>query len=189
MTSSDAVPSISTAMNAEAFADILKRAIRDVPDFPQPGIMFRDISTLLADPELFRQTIDAMAAPFDGIDKVVIIESRGFILGTPIAYAKGAGVVPVRKPGRLPAATFSADYTLEYGTNSLEIHQDAIQPGERILIVDDLLATGGTINATVSLVNRLQGEIVGVSVLAELSALDGRKAIPAGIPVHSLVAY
>ena len=188
MTSSDAV-STSTIANAEAFADTLKRAIRDVPDFPQPGIMFRDISTLLADPALFHQTIDAMAAPFTQIDKVVIIESRGFILGTPIAYAMGAGVVPVRKPGRLPAATFSADYTLEYGTNALEIHQDAIAPGERILIVDDLLATGGTINATVSLVHRLQGEIVGIAVLAELSALDGRKAIPAGIPVHSLIAY
>lgn len=172
-----------------AFGERLKHSIRDIPDFPEPGIMFRDISTLLADPALFRQTIDAMALPYRDIDKVVIIESRGFILGTPIAYAIGAGVVPVRKPGRLPAATYAEDYTLEYGTNALEIHQDAIEPGERILIVDDLLATGGTVNATVRLVERLQGEIVGVSVLAELSALKGRDTVPAGITVHSLVVY
>ena len=175
--------------DTDAFSERIKRSIRDIPDFPEPGIMFRDISTLLADHALFRETVDAMAAPFDAIDKVVIIESRGFILGTPIAYAIGAGVVPVRKPGRLPAATFSEDYSLEYGTNALEIHQDAIVPGERILIVDDLLATGGTVNATVKLVERLQGEIVGVSVLAELSALNGRGTIPAGITVHSLVVY
>lgn len=172
-----------------AFSDLLKCNIRDIPDFPESGIMFRDISTLLADPTLFRQTVDAMAAPFRDIDKVVVIESRGFILGTPIAYAIGAGVVPVRKPGRLPAATFNEDYTLEYGTNSLEIHQDAILPRERILIVDDLLATGGTVNATVKLVERLQGQIAGISVLAELSALRGRNTIPAGITVHSLVVY
>ena len=187
MTSSS--DSLSERADASAFGDALKHSIRDIPDFPQPGIMFRDISTLLAKPALFRQTVDAMAAPFSDIDKVVIIESRGFILGTPIAYAIGAGVVPVRKPGRLPAAIFTEDYTLEYGTNALEIHQDAIAPGERILIVDDLLATGGTVNATVRLVQRLHGEIVGISVLAELSALAGRDTIPAGIAVHSLVVY
>lgn len=172
-----------------ALAELLKRSIRDVPDFPEPGIMFRDISTLLADPDLFRRTIDAMGSPFSGIEKVVIIESRGFILGTPIAYAIGAGVVPVRKPGRLPAATFSEAYSLEYGSNALEIHQDAIAPGERVLIVDDLLATGGTVSATVKLVERLQGDVAGISVLAELSALAGRDVLPAGIPVHSLVVY
>ncbi|MGC4189980.1 MAG: adenine phosphoribosyltransferase [Thermomicrobiales bacterium] len=183
MTSPDAV------VPDTAFTTLLKQNIRDIPDFPESGIMFRDISTLLANAELFRQTIDTMAAPFSGIDKVIVIESRGFILGTPIAYAIGAGVVPVRKPGRLPAATLTEDYTLEYGTNSLEIHQDAIVPGERVLIVDDLLATGGTVNATIKLIERLQGDIVGVSVLAELSALRGRDTIPAGIAVHSLVVY
>ncbi|MGI8486653.1 MAG: adenine phosphoribosyltransferase [Thermomicrobiales bacterium] len=175
--------------DATALSNTLKQHIRDVPDFPTEGIMFRDISTLLADPEIFRITIEEMAKPFSNIDKVVIIESRGFILGTPIAYAIGAGVVPVRKPGRLPFMTFAEDYSLEYGTNSLEIHQDAITPGEKILIVDDLLATGGTVGATIKLVQRLGGEIVGIAVLAELSALNGRARIDAGIPVHSLVIY
>jgi adenine phosphoribosyltransferase len=175
-------------IDAINLSDTLKTHIRDIPDFPNPGILFRDISTLLADPQVFRTTIDAMAAPFTNIDKVVIIESRGFILGTPIAYALGAGVVPVRKPGRLPFATFSEDYSLEYGTNSLEIHQDAISPGEKILIVDDLLATGGTVEATIKLVQRLGGDIVGIAVLAELTALNGRARIP-GFNVHSLVAY
>ncbi|MGC4106701.1 MAG: adenine phosphoribosyltransferase [Thermomicrobiales bacterium] len=184
------LPSSNTSTDTTTtFGERLKQSIRDIPDFPEPGIMFRDISTLLASPELFRQTVDAMAAPFSEIDKVVVIESRGFILGTPIAYAIGAGVVPVRKPGRLPAETLSESYTLEYGSNSLEIHRDAIAPGERILIVDDLLATGGTVNATVKLVERLQGEIIGVSVLAELSALHGRDTLPPGVAVHSLVVY
>ncbi len=178
-----------TSEDELSLSERLKQHIRDVPDFPTTGIIFRDISTLLADPDLFRLTINEMAAPFSNIDKVVIIESRGFILGTPIAYAIGAGVVPVRKPGRLPFVTFSEDYALEYGTNSLEIHQDAIAPGEKILIVDDLLATGGTVEATVKLVQRLGGEIIGIAVLAELTALDGRARIDAGIPVHSLVTY
>ena len=180
---------MTDALDATTLSDTLKRHIRDVPDFPTASIMFRDISTLLADPEIFRITIDAMAKPFSNIDKVVIIESRGFILGTPIAYAIGAGVVPVRKPGRLPFMTYAEDYSLEYGTNSLEIHQDAIDPGEKILIVDDLLATGGTVGATIKLVQRLGGEIVGIAVLAELTALNGRARIDAGIPVHSLVTY
>lgn len=168
--------------------ELLREHIRDVPDFPIPGIMFRDITTLLADPALFRTTIDAMAAPFSDIAKVVIIESRGFILGTPMAYALDAGVVPVRKPGRLPWQTFAEEYALEYGTNTLEIHQDAITPGERILIVDDLLATGGTLQATIRLVQRLQGDVVGISVLAELTELNGRERT-GSIPLHSVVAY
>ena len=171
-----------------AISERLKRHIRDVPDFPLPGIMFRDITTLLADGALFQETIDAMAAPFEDIDKVVIIESRGFILGTPIAYALGAGVVPVRKPGRLPWKTFAEEYALEYGTNTLEVHQDAVIPGERVLIVDDLLATGGTVEATCKLVRRLGGEIAGVSVLAELTFLNGRSKTE-GIEVRSLVTY
>jgi adenine phosphoribosyltransferase len=180
--------STSDSRSESAISARLKRYIRDVPDFPLKGIMFRDITTLLADGELFRQTIDAMTAPFSGIDKVVIIESRGFILGTPIAYALGAGVVPVRKPGRLPWKTYSEEYALEYGTNTLEVHQDAISPGEQVLIVDDLLATGGTVEATCKLVRRMGGEIAGVSVLAELTFLDGRRKTE-GIEVHSLVTY
>jgi adenine phosphoribosyltransferase len=172
----------------QPIADLLKPHIRDVPDFPIPGILFRDITTLLADADLFRQTVDAMAAPFSGIDKVVVIESRGFILGTPIAYVLGAGVVPVRKPGKLPAETFSASYDLEYGTNELQIHTDAIAPGEKVLIVDDLLATGGTLEATISLVEQLGGNIVGVSVLAELTELNGREHTR-GYPMHVLLAY
>ncbi len=178
----------SSPLPESAISEQLKRHIRDVPDFPQPGILFRDITTLLADGALFQQTIDAMAAPFEDIDKVVIIESRGFILGTPIAYALGAGVVPVRKVGRLPFDTFAEEYALEYGTATLEVHQDAIDPGERILIVDDLLATGGTVEATIKLVRRLHGEIVGVSVLAELTALNGRSRT-GEVDVRSLVTY
>ncbi len=178
----------NTQATDQSISDMLKPHIRDVPDFPIPGIIFRDITTLLADGQLFRTTIDAMAAPFSGIHKVVIIESRGFILGTPIAYSLGAGVVPVRKPGKLPSDTLSENYDLEYGTNELQIHTDAIGRGERVLIVDDLLATGGTMEATIKLVERLGGEIAGISVLAELTALNGRQHTR-GYPVHSLLAY
>lgn len=171
-----------------ALGERLKSHVRDIPDFPQPGIMFRDITTLLADGALFRETVDTMTADFTDIDVVVIIESRGFILGTPIAYALGAGVVPVRKPGRLPYATFSEAYALEYGTNALEIHQDAIQPGQRVLIVDDLLATGGTVSATIRLVERLGGTVAGISVLAELSFLNGREIV-GDHEVRSLIVY
>lgn len=177
-----------TPTSQPSLDETLKSHIRDVPDFPIPGIMFRDITTLLADGAAFRQTVDAMGEPFTDVDKVVVIESRGFILGTPIAYAKGAGVVPVRKPGKLPSDTLSESYALEYGVNELQIHTDAIEPGERVLIVDDLLATGGTVVATIKLVERLGGVIVGVSVLAELTDLDGRAHIE-GYRVHSLVAY
>jgi adenine phosphoribosyltransferase len=172
----------------QSIADLLKPHIRDVPDFPIPGILFRDITTLLADGALFRLTVEAMTEPFTDIDKVVVIESRGFILGTPIAYVLGAGVVPVRKPGKLPAETISENYALEYGTNELQIHADAIAKGERILIVDDLLATGGTLEATIKLVERLGGEIAGIVVLAELTALNGRDHT-SGYPVHALLAY
>lgn len=177
-----------TQATDRSISDVLKPYIRDIPDFPIPGIMFRDITTLLADGPLFRITIDAMTAPFADIDKVVVIESRGFIFGTPIAYSLGAGVVPVRKPGKLPSETLVERYDLEYGTNELQIHADAIEPGERVLIVDDLLATGGTLEATIKLVERLGGEIVGISVLAELTALNGRQHTR-GYPVHSLLAY
>lgn len=172
----------------QAVSDLLKSSIRDVPDFPIPGILFRDITTLLADGQMFRTTIDAMMEPYSDIDKVVIIESRGFIFGTPIAYALGAGVVPVRKPGKLPSDTLSEEYALEYGTNELQIHTDAIAAGERVIIVDDLLATGGTLEATIKLVERLGGEIAGITVLAELTELNGREHT-GGYPVHALISY
>ncbi len=177
-----------TDPNRQAIGTRLKALVRDIPDFPHQGIMFRDITTLLADGAAFRETIDGMADGYEDIDKVVIIESRGFILGTPIAYVLGAGVVPVRKPGRLPAPTYEQAYSLEYGANALEIHQDAIDPGEHVLIVDDLLATGGTVAATIKLVEQLGGEIAGVSVLAELSDLHGRDAV-GDYPIASLIVY
>lgn len=168
----------------------LKQYIRDIPDFPEDGIIFRDITTLLADAGAFRTTIDAMVAPYreSRIDKVVVIESRGFIFGTPIAYLLNAGIVPVRKPGKLPAETWTEEYELEYGTNSLEIHKDAIRDNERVIIIDDLLATGGTVEATIRLVERFGGEIIGISVLAELQALKGRDRL-GDYPTHSLVTY
>lgn len=168
----------------------LKQFIRDVPNFPIDGIMFRDITTLLAEPKAFHATIDGLLAPFrdQQVDKVVVIESRGFIFGTPMAYELGAGVVPVRKPGKLPAATLTEEYDLEYGTNTLQIHTDAITPGENVIIVDDLLATGGTVAASIHLVEQLGGKIIGISFLAELLDLHGRERIKNYI-VHSLVQY
>jgi adenine phosphoribosyltransferase len=168
----------------------LKTYIRDIPNFPIPGIIFRDITTLLANPEAFKLAIDGLLAPYrnEQIDKVVVIESRGFIFGSPMAYELGAGVVPVRKPGKLPADTITEEYSLEYGTNTLQLHTDAIAAGERVIIVDDLLATGGTVDASIKLVQSLGGEIVGVSFLAELRELSGRDRI-SGVPMHSLVQY
>lgn len=177
-----------TESNQQALGERLKAHVRDIPDFPNPGILFRDITTLLADGTAFRDAIDGMALGFEEVDIVVIIESRGFILGTPIAYIHGAGVVPVRKAGRLPAPTFEQPYSLEYGADSLEIHQDAIRPGQRVLIVDDLLATGGTVAATIKLVEKLGGEVTGVAVLAELSDLGGRELI-GDYPLRSLIVY
>ncbi len=168
----------------------LKQFIRDIPDFPIEGIMFRDITTLLANPEGFRDAIDGLLEPYrdERIDKVVVIESRGFIFGTPMAYQLNAGVVPVRKPGKLPAETLTEEYELEYGTNTLQIHTDAIEKGERVIIVDDLLATGGTVEATIRLVESLGGEIVGISFLAELMDLNGRERVR-DYPYYSLVQY
>jgi len=177
-------------MSDTASIDIeaLRAKIRDIPDFPQPGILFRDITPLLADPAAFRRVIDVMAAPYVGIETVVAIESRGFILGAPLAYALDAGLVPVRKLGRLPAATLREEYALEYGSNTVEVHQDAIAPGGRVVIVDDLLATGGTVRAAANLVERLGAVIAGITVLAELTALRGRDLL-ADYEVRSLVEY
>lgn len=179
---------MTTTDHPSDLSTMLKQHIRDIPDFPEPGIMFRDITPLLAHPDMFRLAIDEMTKRYSDADKVVVIESRGFIFGTPVAYALNAGVVPVRKPGKLPASTFSEEYDLEYGTNTLEIHQDAISADEKVIIVDDLLATGGTVAATIKLVERFGGEIIGISVLAELLDLGGRQRV-GEYPVHSLVTY
>jgi adenine phosphoribosyltransferase len=170
--------------------DELRAKIREIPDFPKPGILFYDITTLLKDPAAYRAAIDAMLAPYAGmaIDIVVGMESRGFIFSAPMAYQLGAGLVPVRKLGKLPAETISVEYALEYGSNTLEVHRDAIQPGQKVLIVDDLLATGGTVNGTVELVQRLKGEIVGLAFLVELGFLKGRDRL-AGHTVSSVITY
>lgn len=167
-----------------------KEKIRVVLDFPEKGIRFKDITTLLNDGDAFHQAIDALADPFRDkkIDLVVGPEARGFIVGVPVAYTLGAGFVPVRKPGKLPSETLTYEYSLEYGKNTLEMHKDAISPGQRVLIVDDLLATGGTIEATISMVEALGGIIVGLVFLIELSYLEGRKKL-ANYDVMSLMKY
>ena len=168
----------------------LKASIRHVPDFPKPGILFYDITTLLQDPAGFRAAIDRLAAPFtgQGIDLVVGIESRGFIFGSAVADRIGAGFAPVRKPGKLPARTVRVTYDLEYGTDALEMHDDAVKKGQRVLIVDDLLATGGTAKAAVGLVKRLGGDVHSLAFLIELVALDGRKLL-AGERLHTVLKY
>ena len=170
--------------------EILKSRIRHVPDFPKTGILFYDVTTLLRDPEGFRLAIDSLAAPFTNTDVelVVGIESRGFILGSAVADRIGAGFVPVRKVGKLPAETIRASYALEYGTDSLEMHRDAVSAGQRVLIVDDLLATGGTANATVQLVRQLGGQVVGIGFLIELLGLNGRSRL-SGENIHVVLAY
>jgi adenine phosphoribosyltransferase len=167
-----------------------KKFIREVPDYPKPGILFYDITTLLKDRLAFRNVFDDLKAWYQdkNIVKVVGIESRGFIIGGPLAHQLGAGFVPVRRPGKLPADSFEVKYNLEYGSNSLAIHRDAITMGERVLIVDDLLATGGTAAATVNLVRQLGGEIVGAAFLVELRGLRGRELLN-GFAVHALVEY
>ena len=168
--------------------DHLKKQIREIPDFPKPGILFYDITTLLCDSQGFRDTIDALAAPYMGqdIDQVIGIESRGFILGAAVAATLGCGFVPVRKPGKLPGATHKEAYSLEYGENALEIHQDACASQKRILIVDDVLATGGTLRAATTLVERLGGDVAGISLLIELAFLEGRSRL-SGFDVRSLL--
>ena len=171
-------------------AQSLRAKIREVPDFPKPGILFYDITTLIREPAAFREAIDLMTEPFrdSKVEIVVGMESRGFIFSAPMALGLGAGFVPVRKLGKLPAETISVEYELEYGTNTLEIHSDAIAPGQRVLIVDDLLATGGTVLGTIDLVEQLKGEIVGLSFLVELAFLKGRDRLD-GHRINSVVAY
>ena len=165
---------------------VIARHVRDVPDYPQPGVLFKDITPLLGDDDAFGAVVEALAAAFGPVEKVVGIEARGFILAAPVAFEIRAGFVPVRKKGRLPSATYAEEYTLEYGSNVLEVHQDAFQPGERVLIVDDVLATGGTARATASLIRRAGAQVVGIAVLMELSFLKGRDAV-GDLEVRSLL--
>jgi adenine phosphoribosyltransferase len=168
----------------------LKPYVREIPDFPKPGVSFKDITTLLKDGAAFGQAVDAMAAYCEPQkpDIIVGVESRGFLLGAPLAYKLGCGFVLVRKPGKLPAAVEKVSYQLEYGEDTLEIHRDAIQPGQKVLLVDDLLATGGTIFATAALVKKLGGDITGFAFLIELDFLQGRNRL-AGYDVLSLIHY
>jgi adenine phosphoribosyltransferase len=167
----------------------LKRFIRDVPNFPKSGIMFRDITPLLADGPAWRETVDQLVSRYrEKVDVVLGVESRGFLLGSAMAYAMGCGIAVVRKPNKLPAATFNASYSLEYGTDTLEIHQDAFAPGSRVLIVDDLLATGGTAEAAISLARQLRGEVVAAVFIIELTFLSGRQRL-APHEVYSLIQY
>jgi adenine phosphoribosyltransferase len=172
---------------APELAGYLDRLVRDVPDYPQPGVLFKDITPLLGDAGAFKAVVDALVDQLEGgVDKVVGVEARGFILAAPVAYRLGAGFVPVRKAGKLPAETFAESYALEYGEATLEVHTDAFAPGDRVLLIDDVLATGGTAAATAELVRRAGGTVVGLSVLIELSFLHGRDAVP-GLGVYSLL--
>jgi adenine phosphoribosyltransferase len=171
-------------------ASWLKEHVRDIPDFPKPGVTFKDITPLLADVDAFRFTVDAIADHFSGydVDRVLGIEARGFIAAAPVAYRFGAGFVPVRKAGKLPWDIEREEYELEYGTDLLEIHRDAVEPGDRVLIVDDVLATGGTAAATARLVEKLGGQVVGLGVIIELAFLGGRSRLQ-GYDLVSLITY
>ena len=168
----------------------LSRSIRDIPDFPEEGVVFKDITTLINDPRLFKEAIDLMAGEFinSNIDLVVGVDARGFIFSSVLAYILGAGLILVRKEGKLPYKTKKVSYDLEYGTATVEVHEDAVRPGSRILIVDDLLATGGTLGAAVDLVKQQGGDIVAVAVLIELDFLNGREKLK-GTPIFSLIHY
>ncbi len=170
----------------------LKSLIRDIPDFPKPGILFRDITTLLRDPDGLRYTIDFLAEKCaeNGMhpDYIVGMESRGFIFGAPLAYKLGAGFIPIRKKGKLPGAVHKIEYDLEYGTDCLEVHQDALHPDSRVLIIDDLIATGGTAAATAKLLQKIGCELVGFGFIIELRDLQGRKYLP-NVPIVSLLEY
>lgn len=172
--------------------ELLRQRIRDVPDYPSPGILFKDITPLLGDHIAFAHAIDAIVTHHGRgtIDKVVGVEARGFIIAAPVAYHFGAGFVPVRKKGKLPSATYEESYDLEYASATLEVHQDAFSPGDRVVIVDDVLATGGTALAAAALIRRAGGELLGCSVLIELSFLQGRARLEdSGLAVHALVTY
>jgi adenine phosphoribosyltransferase len=169
---------------------LLEKSIRNIPDFPKPGILFRDVTTLIQNKEAFKKAVDLLAKKYKGkgFDKVVGVEARGFIFGAAVAIKIGAGFVPVRKKGKLPHKTISATYELEYGTDTLEIHKDAITPGEKVLIIDDLLATGGTVKAVTQLVNQLGGRICGIGFVIELVDLHGKDKLKE-YPLYSLVKF
>ena len=169
----------------------LSEHVRVIENFPKPGIVFRDITTLLKNGPAFKESIDLIKDQFSGknIDVVVGPESRGFIFGTPVAYAMGVGFAPVRKPGKLPAEFITEEYALEYGTDKLQMHVDGITPGQRVLIVDDLLATGGTINAVVRMIHKLGGIVVGMAFVIELEELNGRSKIDKNVEIYSLLKY
>ncbi|MDD5477027.1 MAG: adenine phosphoribosyltransferase [Candidatus Omnitrophica bacterium] len=169
---------------------LLEKSIRNIPDFPKPGILFRDVTTLIQNKEAFKKAVDLLAKRYKakGFDKVVGVEARGFIFGAAVAYKIGAGFVPVRKKGKLPSKTISTTYQLEYGTDTLEIHQDAIAPGEKVLIIDDLLATGGTVKAATELVSQLGGNIAEIAFVIELVDLKGKDKLKE-YPVYSLIKF
>jgi adenine phosphoribosyltransferase len=168
----------------------LARLIRDIPDFPEPGIVFKDITPVLADADAFSALVDALAAPYvdDSIGKVAGIEARGFTLATPVADRLGAGFIPIRKPGKLPHDTVREEYDLEYGKDALEVHTDAVHQGERVLLVDDVIATGGTAAAAIRLLKGIGADVVGFSVFIELAFLDGARMLD-GVPLNALVRY
>jgi adenine phosphoribosyltransferase len=177
-------------MTMEQNIEDLRSSIRDIPDFPKKGIIFKDIATLLGKGELLKKAVDMVVEHFKnkGITKVLAVESRGFIFGAPVAYMLGAGFVPIRKKGKLPYKTIKATYQLEYGQDTLEMHEDAIKPGEKVLVVDDLLATGGTVKAVTDLAKQLNAEVVGLSFIIELTFLEGRKKLD-GFDVFSIVKF
>jgi adenine phosphoribosyltransferase len=175
-----------TAQAGDELTKLITTLVRDVPDYPQPGVVFKDITPLLADGPAFASVIDALAAMYGPVDKVAGIEARGFILAAPVACRLGAGFVPIRKKGKLPGTTFAQDYDLEYGTATIEVLTDAFEPSDRVLVIDDVLATGGTAQATADLVQRSGAEVAGLAVLLELSFLNGRAKLP-GLPVSALL--
>lgn len=171
--------------------DLIKSKIRDVPDFPREGILFKDITTVLRDPEAFKKSVDLLAKHYEKqkIDFIAGIEARGFIFGSALAYRLQKGFIPIRKPGKLPSKTERMSYELEYGIDSLEIHVDAVEPGKRVLIVDDLLATGGTAEAAIKLVKKIGGVIVGIAFVVELEFLKGRDKLPEGCKITRLISF
>jgi adenine phosphoribosyltransferase len=177
---------VEPAAGGTDIAELIESRIRDIADYPQPGVMFKDITPLLADGAAFAAVVSALASGYDGVDKVAGIEARGFILAAPVAIALGAGFVPVRKQGKLPGPTYAQSYDLEYGSATVEVHQDAFAPGEQVLIVDDVLATGGTGSATAELVRKAGGEVAAIAVIMELSFLNGRSRLPDAV-IRSLL--
>jgi adenine phosphoribosyltransferase len=175
-----------TAQAGDELTKLITTLVRDVPDYPQPGVMFKDITPLLADGPAFAAVIDALAGVCGPVDKVAGIEARGFVLAAPVACRLGAGFVPIRKQGKLPGATYAQEYDLEYGTATVEVLTDAFEPSERVLVIDDVLATGGTARAAAELVQQAGAEVAGLAVLLELSFLDGRAKLP-GLPVSALL--